>query len=84
MSKDPVLGFNLHQLTIDCEVIYEWSASYSSYESMWKAHSEVLTNYFSTPFGEIDIEFSGHRVVSYVLSQNGDVLYPKADNDLVY
>ncbi len=51
MSKHPVLGLNFHQLPIDCEVIYEWNASYSSYKAMWKAHSKVLKNYLSTSFG---------------------------------
>ncbi|HCM1204037.1 MULTISPECIES: hypothetical protein [unclassified Vibrio] len=81
---DPVLVMNRHQLTINGDVIAEWVAAYSNYDDMWNAHEQALDDYLTVPRGKVEVDHCNHRVISYVLTFEGDVLYPKADNDLVY
>ncbi len=84
MCNDPILEKNIHQLTIDGEVIREWVASYSSYDEMSDAHEKSLEEYLTTPFGEVEVEHRSHSVVSYVLTLDGKRLLPEESEDIVY
>lgn len=42
---------------------------------------EALKEYLSTPYGAIEIDNRNHRVISYILTLDGESLFPDLSSD---